>query len=143
MGGKKFSVGKKNIQLTLDQEKFCQLFATDKEFFGNGVQSYISAYGVDINKKGAYNVAKVHAHQMLTNSNIYKRISELLEEDGLNDTHVDKQLLSVITQHGDLTAKISAIREYNKLKQRIEDVVKHKGAIAVINVSFDKQDEKL
>jgi hypothetical protein len=56
---------------------------------------------------------------LLTNSNILSRINEELDAAGLNDNFVDKQLLFAITQNADLSSKVRAIQEYNKLKQRI------------------------
>lgn len=101
------------------QERFCQLYVS-KEFFGNGVQSYMEAYGIS---KDGYNAARVSASELLTKPNICARINELLDASGLNDEFVDKQLLIMITQNADFSSKISAIREYNKLKQRIIDKV--------------------
>ena len=43
------------------------------------------------------------------------------ESEGLNDAFVDKQLLFLISQQDDKTNKNAAIREYNKLKQRITE----------------------
>ena len=108
---------KESTELNEKQERFCQLYVS-KDYFGNGTQAYLEAYGLD---ESGYNTAKVGASRMLTNDNICHRINELLDEAGLNDNFVDKQLLFVITQHSDLSNKMSAIREYNKLKQRITD----------------------
>jgi hypothetical protein len=108
-------------ELTEKQELFCQLFASDREFFGNGVQSYIEAYNFDMTKKGAYATARVSAHRLLTNDNILKRIDEIFEARGLNDTFVDKQLEKMITQDAEFGTKIKAIGEYNKLKGRITE----------------------
>lgn len=104
--------------LTLQQELFCQFYASDREFFGNGVQSYIEAYDVDLSEKNAYIIAKNAAYENLTKPYLLKRINELLELRGLNDTFVDKQLELVITQNADFHAKVAAMREYNKLKKR-------------------------
>ena len=108
----------KNISETLTprQELFCKTFASDREFFGNGVQSYLIAY-----PKALYNTARTNASILLTNPNILRRINELLETDTLNDQNVDKQLAFVVQQNSDLGAKMRAINEYNKLKQRIID----------------------
>lgn len=108
-------------KLTLKEQAFCELFASDKEFFGNGVQSYIEAYNVDLSKKGAYNVAKAQAHRMLTKPYILEYIDKLFEARGLNDTFVDKQLEKLITQDAEFSTKIKAITEYNKLKGRITE----------------------
>lgn len=101
-------------------EKFCQLYATDKEFFGNGVETYIEVYEP---KRTAnwYKSACSSASRLLGNVKVYERINELLEEGGLNDGFVDKQLGFLITQHSDFSTKLGAIREYNKLKQRITE----------------------
>lgn len=106
-------------KLNPQQELFCQLFASDREFFGNGVQSYIEAYNIDIKQKGAYAAARVSASTLLTKPNITARINELFEAGGLNDTFVDKQLEKMITQDADFSAKMQAIKEYNNLKARI------------------------
>jgi hypothetical protein len=45
----------------------------------------------------------------------------LLEESGLNDQWVDKQLAFVITQYADIPSKVAAIKEYNKMRNRITD----------------------
>lgn len=111
----------KKDKLTPQQELFCQLYATDREFFGNGVQSYIEAYDVKLSKPGAYNSARSSAYDNLTKPHILKRIDELLEINGLNNQAVDKELAFVIMQKADLSAKTAAIREYNKLKSRITE----------------------
>lgn len=115
----------KDIKLTPQQEFFCQLYASDREFFGNGVQSYIEAYDINIEEKGQYNVAKSGASENLSKPYILDRINELLELGKLNDAFVDKQLQFIIAQNADLSSKTAAIREYNKLKQRITDKVDH------------------
>jgi hypothetical protein len=108
-------------ELNLKQKTFCELFASDKEFFGNGVQSYIEAYDFDMTKKGAYNTAKANAHRLLTNADILEYINSLFEARGLNDVFVDKQLEKLITQDAEFSTKIKAIAEYNKLRGRITD----------------------
>lgn len=110
---------KSGHRLTPQQEMFCQLYASDREFFGNGVQSYIEAYGVNTSEKGAYNMAKAGASENLTKPYILERINEIFEAHGLNDTFVDKQLEKLIIQDADFSTKMKAIAEYNKLKQRI------------------------
>lgn len=105
--------------LNAKQERFCQLYATSAEFFGNGVECYMQAYGV----KKTYRVAQVNASRMLSNAIICQRISGILEENGFNDVFVDKQLKFLLTQYSDLSVKLGAIREYNKLKKRITEKV--------------------
>lgn len=133
---------KKKAVLNAKQEKFCQLYATDEQFFCNGVQSYIEAYKP---KKTTswYNSAKTSAFNLLTKPNILKRIDELLELDGLNDQFVDKQLNKLIHQDADFKSKLGAIKEFNKLKQRITEKseVEHKGHISLTKL-LDGADEK-
>lgn len=100
--------------LTEQQELFCEFYATDREFFGNGVKSYMQAY-----PDADYNSARTNASVLLTNTNILARINELLEDMALNDEFVDKQIAMLITQNADWGAKMSAIKEYNALKSRI------------------------
>jgi hypothetical protein len=113
-------------KLKLQQEKFCQLYATTREFFGNGTQSYAEAYGIDLTTKGGNAVARQGAYQLLTNIDILKRIDELLELGPLNDTTIDKQLAFLVEQNAELGTKLGAIREYNKLKGRITDKLEAK-----------------
>lgn len=108
-------------KLTLKQEKFCQLYATNAEFFGNGAQSYIEAYRPDQNKPNWYKSVQSSASRLLANVKIFTRINKLLEETGFNDADIDKQLSFIIHQQADFASKLGAIKEYNKLKQRITE----------------------
>lgn len=108
-------------KLNTRQEKFCQVYATDREFFGNGTTSYLEVYDVDHGKPNYINIAAVSASQLLRNPKIIARISELLEDGGFNDANVDKQLNFLVGQHADLKTKLGAIREYNNLKKRITE----------------------
>lgn len=110
-------------KLNPKQEAFCQLYATEKEFFGNGVQSYIEVYEPDQTKPNWYKTACSSASQLLSNIKVIDRINEILEETGFNDGFIDKQLSFLVAQHSDFGAKMAAIREYNKLKARITDKV--------------------
>lgn len=108
-------------KLDAKRELFCQLYATHREFFGNGVETYIEVYEPDKSKPNWYKTACSSASQLLSNIKVYTRINELLEGGGLNNVNVDKQLQMLINQHADFGSKIAAIREYNKLKQRITE----------------------
>lgn len=107
--------------LNLEQEKFCQLYATDSEFFGNGVQAYIEAYSPDTSKPNWYKTVCAASSRLLSNVKVFNRINEILEESGFNEVAVDKQLAFLLTQHADFKSKLGAIREYNKLKGRITE----------------------
>lgn len=125
----------KDKKLTLEQEEFCKLFASEAETFGNGTQSYIEAYHVDLTKKGAYRGARASASRLLTKANILRRIDELLESAALNNQFVDKQLAFLIAQNADFGAKMSAIKEYNALKKRIAS---SQGQLNIINLILKK-----
>ncbi|WP_026536942.1 hypothetical protein [Arthrobacter sp. 9MFCol3.1] len=84
----------------LQQEEFCQLYVS-KEFFGNGVETYLEVYDIDRSKPNWYKTACSAASRLLSNVKVAERISQLLDDAGLNDSHVDKQLLFLITQHAD------------------------------------------
>ena len=105
--------------LNLRQEQFCKLYATDKEFFGNGASSYIEAYEPDTSKPNWYKTACTRASQLLSTVKVCERVNSLLEQNGLNDQFIDKQLLFLVTQHSDFGNKMAAIKEYNKLKTRV------------------------
>lgn len=119
---------KANKEMTLNQrqEYFCQLYATEKEFFGNGVESYLEAYGatLDKSKPNWYKTACVNASRLLSNAKVCDRINSILEDSGFNDVAVDKQLAFLLTQHTDLKTKLGAIKEFNKLKARVDDSAK-------------------
>ncbi len=102
-----------DFDLNPKQSLFCELYATSEEFFGNGVKSYIKAYDC------AYSTAEANASVLLGNTRICEYINSLIELNGFNDQHVDKQLSMMINQHADPRVKIAAIKEYNILKQRI------------------------
>jgi hypothetical protein len=137
-------------KLNPKQEQFCQLYASDREFFGNGVESYIEVYKPDTSKMGWYNSACSSASRLLRSVKVCERINEILEVNGLNDQAVDKQLSFLVTQHADFGAKLGAIREYNKLKKRVTDRMEHTGkdsrpidikAVEVMDVGDDNQPE--
>jgi len=121
-------------KLNPKKEKFCQLYATEKEFFCNGVQSYIEAYKPDQSKPNWYKTARQQAYRLLTNVGILRRIDELIELDGMNDSYVDKQLGKLIQQDAEFGIKLGAIKEYNVLKERI----KNKFDILNLNDFIDK-----
>lgn len=107
---------KKQETINLRQKKFCELFATDKEFFGNGTQSYIEAYSVPASK---YNSAGACAARLLKDVKILAYIDNIMAECGFNNQHANKQLSFLMTQNAELGVKLGAIRHFNDLKQRI------------------------
>lgn len=125
------------------QEEFCQLYTTDKEFFGNGVESYLEIYDIDRSKPNWYKSACSCASKLLSNAKVIDRISDLLEEGGLNDNFVDKQLKFLLTQKADFGNKMRAIAEYNKLKARITEKKELSGNVTITKIldELDGQSE--
>lgn len=126
-------------KLNEKQKAFCKYFVS-KEFFGSGVEAYAEAYDLDLENQKEYNTAKSNAYRLLTNADILSRINEELEDAGLNDNFVDKQLLFAITQNADLSSKVKAISEYNKLKQRILNKTELSGAVEITQITGMKVD---
>lgn len=114
-------MAKRKKEVNDRQERFCQLYTTDREFFGNGVETYLECYDIDRSKPNWYKTACACASKLLSNAKVCERINELLETGGLNDGNVDKQLLFLISQYSDFKSKLGAIKEYNALKQRITE----------------------
>lgn len=106
-------------KLNPKQKRFCELYASSEEFFGNGVKSYLEVYGRG-KRKMTYQTAMVNASNSLRNPNIIDYVNSLLELRGLNDGFVDKQLEFLVTQHADFKSKLGAIHEYNQLKRRVD-----------------------
>lgn len=100
-------------RLIAPQEHFCQLFVS-REYFGNAAESYGIAFPNSVPK-----YRPQYAYELLRRPYISKRINELLDVAGLNDEFVDKQLLILITQNVDWKAKLGAIKEYNRVRQRV------------------------
>lgn len=105
-------------KLNIRQQKFCHLYASQKEYFGNGVLSYMDAYSC-VN----YQTAVRCASRLLKNVHICLFINELLAELVLNDTVVDREIAMLIIQGDDLGIKVKAIQEYNKIKSRVNQNV--------------------
>lgn len=139
--------------LTLKQEQFCRYYTQRSELFGNGTLAFAKAYGYDldsadreraVDEKGLdipgtseYDrmnlVCRSSASRLLTNDIIIKRTTQLLNEQ-MNDEVIDARLTEIIVK-GEDKDSIAAIKEYNKLKQRITEKseIKHSGTISGFN----------
>lgn len=107
--------------LNVQQELFCELYAKDVNCFGNGTQSYIKAYKINVGNdkkigQVSYGTCRAVASELLTKPNILRRINQLLEAD---EEFINRQLMFLIMQNVDLRAKIRAIHVYNVMKGRI------------------------
>lgn len=129
-------------ELTPQQDKFCRLYTQNEELFSNATLSYAEAYGYGLedllnvpqcDEKGntiprsserdrAYDICSASASRLLRNEKIQEKVTMYLNEL-MKDTVVDSQLAKVIMQDRKLESKISAIREYNKLRNRVKDEV--------------------
>lgn len=120
-------------------EAFCRYYAQGEGTFGNATLSYAAAYEIELgdlsrfDKNGVlvvgkefqadYNNCSTSASRLLRNVKIQARVTVLLNEL-LKDEIVDAELAKVIKQDGDLTPKVAAIKEFNKLRGRIIDKTK-------------------
>lgn len=115
-------------KLNPKQEAFCRYYAQGEGTFGNATLSYAAAYDYHLDAEAdeddgdssARNVCAVEGARLLRNPHVQERVTKLLNEL-LKDEIVDAQLAKVIKQDGDLTPKVAAIKEYNKLRGRIID----------------------
>ncbi len=112
-------------------ESFCQLYALEREFMGNGTSCYIEAFDIDVKRKGAYDGARASASRLLATVNILTRINELLSTEGFNDENVKKQHLFLINQDADLKTKKGAVELYYKVEGKIDDKNKLEGTITL------------
>ncbi|MES2060250.1 MAG: terminase small subunit [Patescibacteria group bacterium] len=99
------------------QALFAILYTTDKTCFGNATLAYKRAYNL---KDSQYNAAGVSAYHLLRNPKMQAFIKKFLQ-DRFNSASIDNEISKVATQDRDLHAKMRAIEEFNKLKQRITD----------------------
>jgi len=148
---KKEDIGKK---LNLKQDLFCQYFVKNSELRGNATLCYAEAYGYDLDSMSTENervqewdenkeayvevekhgtseraraetVCSSNGRYLLRNHRVQDYITKLYNEL-LRDDVVDRELAKVILQDDKLESKVSGIREYNKLKKRITDLIEVK-----------------
>ena len=102
-------------ELNQNQINFCK-FYVQEEFFCNWTKSYMKAY-----PNSSEETARRNASELLTNTDILNHIDSLLVDMWLNDQRVDKELAKLILQDEERPVKLNAIKEYNKLKSRIQE----------------------
>lgn len=113
---------KTTVKISNEQEKFCQLYARDPKLAGKPFDCFMKVYKDQLEPHQTPEFVRKQAKELLLSDNIIQRVNQLLEEDGFNDTNVDKQHLFLINQHADLSTKMKGIEHYNKLKKRTNDV---------------------
>jgi hypothetical protein len=138
----------KQKKLTAQQELFCRFYTQNEELFGNATLCYAESHGFQLDTLSrecprrsdepkhsctddcprseyefAYQTCSSNGSRALRNAKIQERITALLNEM-LKDDVVDSQLAKLILS-ADGPTRIAAIREYNKLRQRIVEKVDH------------------
>lgn len=127
-------------ELTLAQESFCRFYTQNSELFGNATLAYAEAYDYkleDLSKDRplqdtetgklpkygdseydrAYMTCAVNGSRMLKLAKIQNRVIVLLNEHMKNEV-IDAELMKIIMT-GEDKDRVAAIKEYNKLRQRI------------------------
>jgi len=108
----------KTHRLTLEQRLFCEKYV---ELRGCGAAAVRAAgYAVKNSK-----VAKAIAFENLTKPYLLRYIKFLLEGMGLTNESVDLELLWIIQQNANLSAKVQGIREYNRMRGRATEKMQY------------------
>ena len=110
-------VAKKGYKLTPANLRFIKAYADFRSpTCGNGSKSYLVAY-----PNGTINSARQSACTLLKKEAIQNALSDEMEVNGFNDIIVDRALLRTIRQNKELSPKVQAIKEYNRLRKRIDN----------------------
>ena len=107
-------------KMTPQEIAFGMLFCHG-EFMGNGTRCYEKAYNHPIINKIDFAACTSRGNYLLKLPRMALYLSELMSTYVLNEVGVDQQLKFLIMQGADLKAKLGAIREFNKLNNRIQD----------------------
>lgn len=100
--------------------KFCEVYLT--EFNGDGLEAAANVYGLDLQNRTQYTQARQLSNRLLSNPDVITLITAQLNRKGLNDSQVDKVLLSLVLQSADKKTQLHAIREYNELTGRLKRI---------------------
>lgn len=130
--------------MNINHIRFCELYVRNKKLFGNGTLCYALAYGYDLESLSseavytepdengikekiedspldkARKVCGVESNRLLGYPRVNEYINKLLREL-MTEENADAELTWVMNQREDLSPKIQALREFNKLKGRIID----------------------
>lgn len=132
-----------NDNLNPQQEAFCQYYTQIRDTFGNATRAYAEAYGYDLDgapdddaiyetvdgkekcvQESTYTrmeaVCASAGSRLLRNVKIDRRVKELLA--AIPNETIDARLNEIIIKGRD-TDSINAIKELNKLRQRITEKV--------------------
>lgn len=97
-------------KLSFKHKVFCKKVI---EHHGNATKAYAAAYG--LKNEGS---ARRAGSNLMQKWEIKMYIEQLLEEEWLNNSAIDLQLLHIVTQDKDFRLKLAWIKEYNKLRCR-------------------------
>ena len=101
--------------LTPKETRFVEVMVATR---GDRIQAISEAYDIDQSKKGWRLTARVMAADSLTKPYISEALNELFAEYELTPELVDRELHYVIEQKAELSSKVKAINEYNKITGR-------------------------
>lgn len=139
----------KPIKKNINQERFCFFYASGKNMdtFGNAYKSYVAAFGFQekLNKANEEltvipynhetkrkekrqeiqrmeNSCRSNASHLLTNHNIIARCDHLLLQL-YSEQNADSSLAWAMAQTKDVASKVAAVREFNRVRNRVKDKV--------------------
>jgi hypothetical protein len=96
------------LRLTPQQIEFCQIYIS-KDAYGDAISSYCQVFELDEEHRQQRIQARNGANAFLKDANIITFLGILLDSDGLNESHVNKELLFLIDQNADYKVKVQAI----------------------------------
>lgn len=139
-------------ELSLKQKLTAKYYTDiDSDTRGNKYLSYAKAFKRPLKDEKQKSSCKTLASRLFTNVDFLAFLNQKIDTTvGLDDKTVDRELKWLLLQRENHSAKVAAIREYNKLRQRysfeygiqIEDTVeengevKEKSNVKVITVKF-------
>jgi len=106
----------------LKHENFCQAYASNPDTYWNATASYALVYGMDASSykdSPSYDTCRANWARLLANASIRDRVDEI-RVNSLVDFRVDSKMASILYGWKD-EVSLSAIKEYNRLRQRITD----------------------
>lgn len=133
----------------IKQDTFCFYYASgnSSEHFGNATKSYAIAYGFQekIKKleeelvvipyskeadrkekrqaiKKLENICSTSGARLLRNVRIIAESGKYLDKL-FDNSHMDRELARAATQNKDIASKVAAIREFNRVKNRVEEKI--------------------
>ncbi|HMH09692.1 MAG TPA: hypothetical protein VK553_03215 [Candidatus Nitrosopolaris rasttigaisensis] len=122
-----FDIGQE-LKLSLQMIEFARLFVTE-DFFGVGVECAARAYKYDLNTRNGLQSARNMASTLKKHAGVNTLLNCLLNAEGFNRTHMDKQLYFLCTQNEDLKGKGVGLKLYyqitGQLTQKIDIQVNH------------------